>query len=233
MNNQKRILLVEDEESLRKLIQLNLEMEGYEVLSAANGRKAYALANQQYFDLLILDIMLPELNGIDLCEKIRLNNRQVGIIFISAKSELEDIITGLKKGGDDYLVKPFHLEELLVRIERVLQRTKSVDNSSGPSQFIFGKNEIFFDRYEANTSKGIIKLSQKELLLLKLLIERKNEVVSRKEILKVVWEYDVIPSTRTIDNFILSFRKYFEEDPKTPVYFKSIRSVGYQFKMDN
>ena len=229
MSKKKRILLVEDEESLRKMISLNLELEGYEVQSTDNGLEAYELAESQHFDLLVLDIMLPDLDGLELCERIRLKNEQVGIIFISAKGEVNDIITGLKKGGDDYLVKPFHLEELLVRVDRVIMRTSS-KGAAPKSYFAFGSNKIFFDKYEAKTKNGKIHLSQKEALLLKLLIERKNEVVSRKEILNVVWEYDVIPSTRTIDNFILSFRKYFEADPKNPTYFISVRGVGYSFK---
>lgn len=230
MSKANRILLVEDEESLRKMIQLNLEIEGYEVVSTYSGKEGFELSQNQHFDLIILDIMLPDADGVEICEKIRLSNSSIGIIYISAKNDVADIVLGLRRGGDDYLVKPFHLEELLVRVERLVQRTLVTSSSESSDSFSFGGNTIYFDRFEAKTIHGPIKLSQKEKLLLKLLVDRKNEVVSRKEILNVVWEYDVMPSTRTIDNFILSFRKYFEEDPKNPKYFKSIRGVGYQFK---
>jgi two-component system alkaline phosphatase synthesis response regulator PhoP len=232
MKKLKRILLVEDEESLRKMIQLNLEIEGYEVVSTYSGKEGFEYSQSQYFDLIILDIMLPDADGVEICEKIRLSNKTVGIIYISAKNDVTDIVLGLRRGGDDYLVKPFHLEELLVRVDRLVQRTHQASTSEMTEHFVFGENTIYFDRFEAQTKNGIIKLSQKEKQLLKLLIDRKNEVVSRKEILNVVWEYDVMPSTRTIDNFILSFRKYFEADPGNPVYFKSVRGVGYQFKFD-
>lgn len=223
-----RILLVEDEENIRKLMRLNLIMEGYEVVEADNGRTALQIIDNQYFDMIILDIMLPEVNGFQICEQVRLRNKEVAIIIVSAKDNSLDRIKGLKMGADDYLTKPFNLEELLLRVSNLLKR-RSKDESLSLELYTFGENKVNFSTYEASGISGPINLTHKEALLLKMLIERKNEVVSRQQILQNVWGYDVYPSTRTIDNFILSFRKYFEKDVKNPKYFHSIRGVGYKF----
>jgi two-component system alkaline phosphatase synthesis response regulator PhoP len=223
-----RILLVEDEESIRDAIKLNLEIEDYEVVTSGNGRQAIKFFHEQHFDLLILDVMLPEIDGFQICEQVRLTNMEVPIIFLTAKDTAPDRITGLKMGADDYLTKPFNLEELLLRVNNLIKRhSKSPENT--PEIYSFGKNEINFRTYEAKSVSGELNLTKKEAMLLKLLIDRKNEVVSRQQILQSVWGYDVYPSTRTIDNFILSFRKYFEEDPRNPVFFHSVRGIGYKF----
>ncbi len=223
-----RILLVEDEQSIRDTVKLNLELEGYEVVTASTGKKALKAIKEQHFDLIVLDIMLPEVDGYQIAEQTRLTNTKVPIIMVTAKADGADRIQGLKKGADDYLAKPFQLEELLLRVEKLLHRTKS-DGADGVDSVTFGPNKVDFQTYEADTPRGIINLTKKEAMLLKLLVDRRNEVVSRQQILQAVWGYDVYPSTRTIDNFILSFRKYFEEDPKNPQYFQSIRGVGYKF----
>lgn len=223
-----RILLVEDEENIRNVVKLNLEMEDYEVISTDNGRDAIQKFKGQHFDLLILDVMLPEINGFQICEQVRLTNMEIPIIFLTAKDTPADRVAGLKKGADDYLTKPFNLEELLLRVQKLLKRSVKT-TETGPELYSFGNNEINFLTYEAKCQKGTINLTKKEALLLKLLIDRKNEVVSRQQILQSVWGYDVYPSTRTIDNFILSFRKYFEEDQSSPVFFQSVRGVGYKF----
>ncbi len=223
-----RILLVEDEENIQDVIKLNLEMEDYEVVAADNGKDALKYAKEQHFDLLILDVMLPEVDGFQICEQVRLTNRDVPIIFLTAKDAAQDRITGLKKGADDYLTKPFNLEELLLRVDNLIRRT-SKDPSNTPDEYSFGNNEVNFATYEAKGNPGEFTLTKKEAMLLKLLVDREGEVVSRQQILQSVWGYDVYPSTRTIDNFILSFRKYFEEDPKNPQYFLSVRGVGYKF----
>ncbi len=223
-----RILLVEDEENIRDVVKLNLEMEEYEVVATDNGKDALKYFKEQHFDLLILDVMLPEIDGYQICEQVRLTNLDVPIIFLTAKDASSDRITGLKKGADDYLTKPFVLEELLLRVHNLIKRTsKSPDNT--PEIYTFGNNTINFATYEAAGNPGSFSLTKKEAMLLKLLIDRRNEVVSRQQILQSVWGYDVYPSTRTIDNFILSFRKYFEEDPKNPEFFLSVRGVGYKF----
>lgn len=224
-----RILLVEDEDSIRNLVRLNLEMEGYEVVTTANGRKALDLISGQHFDLLLLDVMLPDVDGFSITEQVRLTNPTVPILLLTAKDTAQDRVAGLKKGADDYLSKPFHLEELLLRVGKLLRRSQRV-RGENIDAVEFGENRVNFDTYEASTWEGkSMMLTRKEAMLLKLLIDRRNEVVSRQQILQAVWGYDVYPSTRTIDNFILAFRKYFEEDPKTPRYFHSIRGVGYKF----
>lgn len=227
-----RILLAEDEESLRDMISLNLEMEGYQVVVAKDGKTALNRALNERFDLLILDVMLPELDGFAICESVRLENDEVPIIFLTAKNTSNDRVLGLKIGADDYLAKPFNLEELLLRVQSLIKR--GLDRRRNTSDFAayrFGGNEVQFSQYKITTAKGEqITLTKKEMMLLKLLIERKGEVISRKQILEKVWGYDIFPSTRTIDNFILSFRKYFEPNPREPIYFLSIRSVGYQFE---
>lgn len=227
-----RILLVEDEENLQHAIKLNLEMEGYTVIIAGDGNSAIKAFREQKFDLVVLDIMLPEMDGLMVCEHIRLYDSDVPVLFLSAKNTPSDRIAGLRKGADDYLTKPFELEELLLRIQKLIQKMDKLSKSDSmkvPVEFVFGENRINFDSYEAWGVKGKIELTKKEILLMKLLIENTNEVVSREHILKVVWDYTVIPNTRTIDNFILALRKYFERDPKNPLYIQSVRGVGYKF----
>jgi len=226
-----RIFLVEDEISIRDALKLNLELEGYEVVTTADGKRVLKMFKEQHFDLVLLDIMLPEVSGLELCEQIRLVNMDIPIIFLTAKDTTADKVTGLKKGADDYIVKPFNLEELLLRIQILLKRSQGATSTSLES-FEFGSNKANFKTYEATGNQGAFKLTKKEAMLLKLLIERRGEVVSRQQILQSVWGYDVYPSTRTIDNFILSFRKYFEEDPKSPSFFHSVRGVGYKFVIE-
>jgi len=226
-----RILLVEDEEHIRDAVKMNLEIEGYEVVVTDNGKKALEYTQGQHFDLLLLDVMLPDVDGFAITEQVRLTNSEVPILLLTAKDMSQDRIMGLKKGADDYLTKPFVLEELLLRVSNLLRRSQRVKGEA-PTLFEFGQNKINFDTFEAVSFRGNeIMLTKKEAMLLKLLIERKNEVVSRNQILQSVWGYDVFPSTRTIDNFILAFRKYFEEDPKNPHFFHSMRGVGYKFTL--
>ncbi|HAE12786.1 MAG TPA: DNA-binding response regulator [Bacteroidetes bacterium] len=227
---QYRILLVEDEDHIRENLKLNLELEDYEVVAVDNGSKAIKDFREQRFDLVILDVMMPEMDGFDVCEQIRLEDLNTPILFLTAKDTSQDKIQGLKTGADDYMTKPFNLEELLLRVRNLIRR--SAKTPAARKEFVeytFGGNTINFMTYEAQGVDGRHKLTNKELKLLKLLIDRKGEVVSRQHILQTVWGYDVFPSTRTIDNFILAFRKYFEQDPKNPTYFHSIRGVGYKF----
>jgi two-component system alkaline phosphatase synthesis response regulator PhoP len=173
--------------------------------------------------------MLPQLDGFAVCKTLRLEKNRTPILFLSAKSTATDRVEGLKIGGDDYLTKPFNLEELLLRISNLIRLHQKGDNGDLET-FSFGKNHINFSTYEVVCSNGETRtLSKREIQLLKFLITRKNQVVSREEILESVWGYDVYPSTRTIDNYILAFRKYFEGGNQSPVYFQSIRGVGYKF----
>lgn len=224
----KRILVVEDEKDLADTIKLNLELEEYHPIVVHDGLDAIAAFKEQSFDLVILDIMIPSVNGIEVCENIRLQDSSVPIMFLSAKSRSEDRILGLKKGGDDYLTKPFNLEELILRIGNLITRNET-NTSSSITSYSFGENSVDFDSYEAVGKQGKFTLTNKESLLLKLLFENEGEVVSRERILQAVWGYSVYPSTRTIDNFVLAFRRYFEDDQKNPKYFISLRGVGYKF----
>jgi two-component system, OmpR family, alkaline phosphatase synthesis response regulator PhoP len=225
------ILIVDDEENLLEALKLNLELEGYEISTAGDGAEALRKVDQEYFDLIILDVMLPELDGISVCENIRVKHLDVPILMLSAKSSGADRVMGLKKGADDYLTKPFNLEELLLRVRKLIDKNKRMhDKSTVGDSYTFGANTIDFSAQEAkNFRQETLPLSKKESMLLKLLIENRNQVVSREKILQAVWGYQVFPTTRTIDNFILNFRKYFEPDPREPVYFHSIRGVGYKF----
>lgn len=210
------ILLVEDEESLHSTLKLNLEMDNYEVTSAFTGNEALKAVQEEYFDLIIMDVMLPEIDGISVTESLRIQHNEVPILMLSAKNTSADKILGLKKGADDYLTKPFSLEELMIRIEKLISKNKRLsEKESIGDVYEFQGNKIDFKALEATTWNGkMIQLSRRETMLLKLLIENKNEVVSREKILQIVWGYNVYPNTRTIDNFILNFRKYFEIDSR-------------------
>jgi two-component system, OmpR family, alkaline phosphatase synthesis response regulator PhoP len=232
MTNQKfSILLVEDEENMHETLRFNLEMEGYSVSSAYDGIQALKAVQDEYFDLIIMDIMLPEIDGISVTQNIRLTNNEVPILILSAKNNSADRVLGLKKGADDYLTKPFDLEELLLRVQKLISKSKKLqERSNVGDSYSFGGHSINFKAQEAVNAKGEkIELSKKESMLLKLLIENKNEVVTREKILQSVWGYNVYPTTRTIDNFILNFRKYFEEDSRNPKHFHSVRGVGYKY----
>ncbi len=225
------ILLVEDEENLHEALKLNLELEGYAVTSAFDGVAALNAVQGEYFDLIILDVMLPEMDGINVTETIRISNNEVPILILSAKNSSADRVLGLKKGADDYLTKPFNLEELLLRVNKLIDKNKKLqDKSSIGDNYQFGGHTVDFRAQEATLANGEkVALSKKETMLLQLLIENKNEVVAREKILQSVWGYNVYPTTRTIDNFILNFRKYFEEDSRNPRYFHSVRGVGYKY----
>jgi len=225
------ILLVEDEENLLEALKLNLELEGYEVSGVTDGVEALKAIENEYFDLIILDVMLPELDGISVCESIRLQGNEIPILILSARNSSVDRVLGLKKGADDYLTKPFNLEELLLRINKLIHKSNRISQRKPINEeYKFGKNTVNFKALQSTNKEGItIPLTKKEMMLLKLLIENKNEVVPREKILQAVWGYNVYPTTRTIDNFILNFRKYFEEDSRNPKYFHSIRGIGYKF----
>jgi len=226
------ILLVEDEEHLHEALKLNLEMECYEVDSAYDGGEALKQIQSAHYDLIILDIMLPSLDGFSITERMRLNNNQTPILILSAKNTSANRVQGLKLGADDYLTKPFNLEELLLRVAKLIQKqVQQAKTTPQIDQYQFKGHHINFNASEVLLASGQkITLTKRELLLLKLLIEHKNTVVTREKILQLVWGYQVFPNTRTIDNFILNFRKYFEMDPKHPKHFISMRGVGYKFQ---
>ena len=223
------ILLAEDDEHIRQGLVDTLESEGYQVSAVCNGQQALDRHAEERFHLVILDIMMPEISGLEVCERIKLTHPALPVLFLSAKNTSEDRVKGLRLGAEDYLNKPFNLEELLLRVNILIQRSLRSQTDTDEDTFEFSNFSINFATYKASTLLGEVQLTKKEALLLRLLIQKKNQVVSREEILERVWGYDVYPSTRTIDNFILDFRKYFEADSRNPLYFHSIRGVGYKF----
>jgi len=226
-----RILLVEDEESLAIGLEYNLTEEGYIVNWAKNGREAIDFFEKEKFDLIILDIMLPYVNGFEVAERVRKSDPQIPILMLTAKTESGDKVKGLEKGADDYMTKPFHLQELLLRVKGMLKR-KSWYTTSTRMQpvYEFGNNEINFKTLICLHGNEEIRLTPQEAMLLKYLVERKGEIVTRKELLENVWHLNPEVETRTVDIFIVRLRKYFESDPTNPVYFKSIRGAGYTFE---
>ena len=222
-----KICVVEDENSIAEMVRFNLEMESYEVELIQDGAEALELFKRNFeFDLIILDVMLPNVSGVDLCRLIR-QTSQVPILFLSAKGTTADRIEGLKAGGNDYLPKPFDLEELLLRIAILLNTIPK----STEEIVTIGRCEVNFKTFLVvnEETEDEITLSKKEVALLQLFYSKAGEVISRSEILDKVWGKDQFPTTRTIDNFILHFRKIFETNPKEPNHFHSVRGVGYKF----
>jgi len=225
---QHHILIVEDEESLANTIALNLQLENYKVLVARKGNDALSVFknNSGLINLVLLDVMLPEINGLELCKLFKAIDATVPVIFLTAKNQIANKIEGLKLGADDYITKPFDLEELLLRVSNVLKRTKK---DASPT-FTFSGCSINFETFEIKDITGATStLSKREIGLLKLLTENANKVISRDQIIEKLWGVEENASSRTIDNYILNFRKYFEPNPKEPVHFQSIRGVGYKF----
>jgi two-component system, OmpR family, alkaline phosphatase synthesis response regulator PhoP len=225
-----RILLVEDEETLAVGLEYNLTEEGYLVAWAKNGREAVEFFENEKFDLIILDIMLPYLNGYEVAEAVRKRDLQMPILMLTAKTESEDKVKGLEKGADDYLTKPFHLQELLLRVKGMLKR-KSWYREALKKQpvYNFGRNEINFESLICFHNDNKFRITPHEAMVLKYLIERKGEIVTRKELLENVWHLNPEIETRTVDIFIGRLRKYFENNPADPVYFTSVRGAGYMF----
>lgn len=226
-----RILLVEDEASLAHALTVHLELEGFDVVHVADGESALSRIRNMAFHLVILDVMLPNMSGITICENIRLSGNQTPIIFLSARGSGKERIEGLKAGGDDYLVKPFEMEELLLRMRNLLSRHDTAKHHDDLERLDFDGGKVDFQAYQAFNYKGeMVELSKREFMLLKLLASRSGEVISREEILDRVWGLSGYPNARTIDNFILNFRKHFERDNKNPRHFHSVRGIGYRFE---
>lgn len=224
-----RILLVEDEPTLRSTLKMNFELEGYAVTTALTGPEGLNRMRGARFDLVVMDVMLPGLDGYTVIETVRLEGDTTPVLFLTARNAPADRIRGLR-AGDDHLAKPFDLEELLLRIGKRVRRRTSDDAPANAPSYSFAGNHVDFASFEAIGRDGEKRtLSQREAMLLRLLVEKAGQVVSREEILQKVWGYNVFPTTRTVDNFIVAFRKYFEEDPRVPKHFHSIRGVGYKF----
>jgi len=235
----KRILVIEDEAHIADGIRLNLSIQGYEVKIAQDGISGLDLWRSWQPDLIILDIMLPMIDGFSILKTIRKEDEKIPVLILSARGDTKDKVKGLKYGVDDYLSKPFDLEEFLLRIKRLLKKKtwfkdENKDNNleyqifDGDS-YNFGSNHIDFITFKASCAAGEIILTEQEIVLLKLFIGNKGKPLSREILLTVGWGYSRDTTTRTVDNFIVRFRKYFEEKPKEPVFFISRRSVGYVF----
>ena len=230
--NQSNILLVEDEENLAHGLEYNLSEEGYKVTLAKDGREAIKLFDENEFDLIVLDIMLPYYNGFEIAKHIRDKHPQMPILMLTARTQIEDRVRGLELGADDYLTKPFHLKELLLRIKGMLKRKKwyqkvVIENPV----YKFGDNKINFENLKCIKGKKEFQLTSYEAMIMKYLIENKDKVVTRKELLENVWNMNPDIETRTVDNFIARLRKRFEDDPSNPKYIVSVRSAGYVFQV--
>ena len=225
------ILVVDDEEHLAAGISENLVAEGYKTDVAHDGEQALTKIRANTFDLIVLDVMMPKIDGLKVCEEIRADGQQTPVLFLTVKGDPADRIRGLEAGGDDYLSKPFHLKELLLRVAAILRRTDWYNESN--ASLSFGGNEINFKTYHARAWDGSEhELTHKEAMILKVLAGQLGAIVPREVILDKVWGYEVFPSTRTIDNFIVRLRRRFERNLETPEYFHTIRGVGYRFTQE-
>ncbi len=235
MTETNRILLVEDDLHLAEGMAENMRAEGYATDTAHDGQLGLEMALVGDYDLLILDVMLPQMDGFALCRALREQGRNTPVLFLTARGDPQDRVRGLEAGGDDYLTKPFHLDEFLLRIRAILRRwewfKKSIARPVTGTTLAFAGNEANFRTFQAQSWDGTTHdLTEKEAMILKVLAEKPGEVVTRDDLLEKVWGYEVFPSTRTVDNFILRLRKIFERDPHNPRHFLTVRGVGYRFE---
>ncbi len=236
----KRILIIEDDLHIAEGIELNLCLLGHEVKIAQNGIEGLETWKRWCPHLIVLDLMLPGIDGMQILKSIRLEDERLPILILSAKVEASDRVDGFLDGVDDYMTKPFSLEEFLLRIKRLLTRDQwqreqddsPLSHSSEQRSYRFGANTIDFSSGQAECCAGIIQLTEQEIKVLKLFIVNKGKTLSRSKLLEVGWGYSKGTSTRTVDNYIVRFRRYFEDNPKNPKYFKSRRSLGYVFDHD-
>lgn len=235
--DKKRILLIEDDLHISEGIALNLDLEGYEVKIAGNGLDGIEMWKQWCPHLIVLDLMLPGMNGMQILKNIRLEDERLPILILSAKGDPTDKRDGFVDGVDDYMTKPFNLDELLLRIKRLLtrdswqqeQKSSITTSESEFSPYCFGSNAIDFSTGIGRNRTESIQLTEQELKLLKLFITNRGKPLSRSKLLEIGWGYSKGTSTRTVDNYIVRLRRYFEENPKKPQYFISRRSLGYVF----
>lgn len=230
------VLVVEDDPHLASGIVENLRAEGYEVQTVGDGRAALDWLRGGRAALVVLDVMLPYVDGLTVCRTMREGGDNTPVLFLTARGDPQDRIHGLEAGGDDYLAKPFHLQELLLRVRAIVRRREwyqSASASPDGAVLQFGGNEVDFRAFRARSWNGAAQeLTEKEAMILKVLAERPGEIVSREDLLERVWGYDVFPSTRTVDNFILKLRKRFERDPAQPRHFLTVWGVGYRFMLE-
>jgi two-component system, OmpR family, alkaline phosphatase synthesis response regulator PhoP len=225
------VLVVEDDPHLAAGVMENLRAEGYQVSSAADGEQALDWLSGHACALIVLDVMLPGADGFAVCRRLREQGNSTPVLFLTARGDPADRVRGLEAGGDDYLAKPFHLQEFLLRVRAILRRWEWYRSATSSAAILrFGGNEVDFRAFRARTWSGEQQeLTEKEAMILKVLAEHAGEIVSREDLLERVWGYDVFPSTRTVDNFILRLRKRFERDPASPRHFVTVWGVGYRF----
>jgi two-component system alkaline phosphatase synthesis response regulator PhoP len=224
----KRILIIEDEQDLIKGLKMNLSDEGFDVDWAFNGKEGLRKAIEEVPDLIILDIMLPEMDGLEVCRKIRQKNIGIPIIMLTAKGEEIDKVVGLEIGADDYMTKPFSIRELLARIKAQLRHNER-NEKAVPKDYSFGDIEIDFAQFKVRRKGKELNFTSIEMEVIKYFISHRGEVISRNDLLDKIWGYESFPTTRTIDNHILKLRKKIEEDPSHPKYILSVYGGGYRF----
>ncbi len=229
-----RLLVVEDEAHLATGLKLNFEFEGFAVDIAGTGRQALAaMARPEPFAAIVLDVSLPDMDGFEICKRLRDAGNYTPVIMLTARSAPGDRVTGLESGADDYLTKPFELDELMARVHSQLRRRKW-EQSSGPTVpkagvLRFGRAEVDFDRHEVSVGGQEVRLTRLELDLVRYFAENPLRVIGRSELLESVWHLGNYPNTRTVDNFVLRLRRHFEPDPSNPIHFLSVRGAGYKF----
>ncbi len=228
-----RILVVEDESHLAEGLQFNLEAEGHEVEIATDGREALErlTGEANRFDLVLLDLMLPEVSGFEVCRRARAAGNFTPILILTAKDATQDLVRGLEEGADDYLTKPFHLDELLVRVRGLLRRRRwdgVADEAGAPRAVRVGEVTVHPDRFELETPQGIVQLTTREMGLLRVLLQREGRVVTRGELLEEIWGLRPDTQTRVVDSFIVRLRRYLEPDPSRPRHIVSVRGRGYR-----
>jgi DNA-binding response OmpR family regulator len=228
----RRILVVEDDAHLADGLRINLELEGYEPLLAGSGEEGLELWRSGGIDLILLDVMLPGMDGFAFCRRVRDEGDRVPVLFLTARSAGQDRIRGLDEGGDDYITKPFDLAELLARIKSLFRRQDWFRGQEASSLLRIGRAEVNLRAYQAVTPEGTVDLKEKEVMILRLLSEHEGEPVDRETILDRVWGFGAYPTTRTVDNFILSLRKIVEADPHKPRHILTVHGVGYRLITD-
>jgi DNA-binding response OmpR family regulator len=223
----KTILIVEDDSSISKGLKENLELEHFKVHTEADGEKGFQSAIKNKPDLIILDVMLPSKNGFDICRDIRSQNMNTPVIMLTGKSAESDKVLGLGLGADDYITKPFSIRELIARINAILRRVNNIEKDF--ETYTFADIKLDFKRLELIKGKKTLEMSLKEFEILKFFIKHEGQVVTRNQLLDEVWGYDVFPTTRTVDNYILMIRKKIENNPSVPKHIQTIHSAGYKF----
>lgn len=226
------IMLVEDEIHLARGICFNLEEEGLRVSHFESAEQALATLEIERFNLVILDVMLPGMDGFQACRAIRAIDPRVPILMLTARSEDADRVEGLENGADDYLTKPFNLVEFLLRVKGMLRRSSWYRPEPVEEGYRFGDNEVFLLSYRAKTAQGEIDLTEMEVRVLSLFFQKEGQAIHRSDLLRSVWGYSSDTETRTLDNFIVRLRKYFEPDPSHPQHFLTVRAVGYRFNRE-